>query len=124
MAGNSITTVSRALETGFAKRGEKVVVWADKSDYKDFIRMYVVSDFFRDMSDKERLGEIYSMLESCGARDVIRKISLCIAMTKREYDEEFGGDAWLGDLSKVYRGTKPRPSLRRLATAHGRKGVH
>ena len=121
MATKSITAVNRALETGFAKKGEKVVVWADKSDYKDFIRMYVVSDFFRDMSDKERLGEIYSMLESYGAKDLIGKISLCIAMTKREYDEEFGGDAWLGVLSKVYRGMKPRARLSRLARAHGRK---
>jgi len=109
------------LEAGFAKRGEKVVVWADKSDYKDFIRMYVVSDYFRGMSEKERLGEIYSMLESYGAKTAIRKISLCIAMTEGEYDAEFGEGVWLANLGDVYRETKPRPRLNRLTRAHGRK---
>jgi hypothetical protein len=60
------------------------------------------------------------MLESHGAKAVIRKISLCIAMTEREYDAEFGEGVWLGALSEVYRGTKPRPRLHRLAGAHGR----
>jgi len=118
LATNSIETVERALRAGFAKRGEKVVVWANKSDYRDFIRMYVVSDYFRDMSEKERLGEIYSILKSYGAKALIRKISLCIAMTKGEYDTEFGEGVWLGDLSGVYRDTKPRPKLHRLTKAH------
>lgn len=120
MAANSIETVERALRKGFAKRGEGVVVWADKSDYKDFVRMYVVSDYFGDMSEKERLGEVFSILESNGAKAAISKISLCIAMTKKEYDAEFGEDIWLGDLGKVYRQTKPRPRLHRLVKAHSR----
>ncbi len=119
-ATNSINIVKRALERGFAEKSEEVVVWADKSDYKDFIRMYVVSDYFKSKSEKERLSAIYSMLESYGANDLIGKISLCIAMTKREYDKEFGEDVWLGVIDKVYRGMKPRPKLRRLVRAHGR----
>lgn len=115
MATNSIETVKRALGKGFAKRGEKVVVWIDKSDYKDFIRMYVVSDYFRKMSEKERLGEIFSILESYGARAMVRKISLCIAMTTEEYDAEFGEDTWLDDLDKVHRVSKPRERLRRVS---------
>jgi hypothetical protein len=120
IATNSIKAVNRALEKGFAEKGEEVVVWADKSDYKDFIRMYVVSDYFRGRSEKERLGAIFSMLESYGAKGSISKISLCIAMTKREYDKEFGEDVWLGVIGKVYRGMKPRPRLRRLARVQGR----
>jgi hypothetical protein len=120
LAADAIKTLIAALEAGFAEKGEKVVVWADKSDYKDFIRMYVVSDYFKDMSEKARLGEIYSALESFGAKSLIGKISLCIAMTKREYDQEFGGDVWLGVLDKVYRGMKSRPRVRRLAKAHSR----
>ena len=120
MATNSIETVSRALEAGFAERGEKVVVWADRSVYKDFIRMYVVFRLLSGMSEKDRLGEIYSTLESYGAKAMIRKISLCVAMTKGEYDAEFGEGVWLGDLSKVYRETKPRPKLHRLTRAHSR----
>ncbi len=115
--------MTAALEAGFADRGEKVVVWADKSDYRDFIRMYVVSDSFRGKTEKERLGEIYAILEACGAKGLIGKISLCIAMTKREYREEFGGpveEIWLGSLSRVYRGTEPRPKLRRLAKVRSR----
>lgn len=112
--------MSRALEKGFAEKGEKVAVWAYKSDYKDFIRMYVVSDYFKNMSDKERLGEIYSLLDSHGAKALVGKISLCIAMTRREYDREFGGDVWLGSLSEVYRDMKSRPRVRRLARAHSR----
>ncbi len=73
MATDAIKRVSNALEAGLAEKGEKVVVWADKSDYKDFIRMYVVSDYFKGMSEKERLGEIYSILESRGAKSLIRK---------------------------------------------------
>ena len=73
MAADAIKTLNTALEAGFAEKGEKVVVWADKSDYKDFIRMYVVSDHFKDMSEKARLGEIYSVLESFGAKSLIRE---------------------------------------------------
>ena len=120
MAADAIKTVTSALQKGLAERGEKAVVWADKSGYKDFIRMYVVSEFFDGMHEKERLGEIYSILEAHGAKDLIGKMSLCIAMTKREYEEEFGGDVWLGDIGKVYRGTKSRPRVRRLAKAHSR----
>ncbi len=120
MATDAIKRVNNALEAGLAEKGEKVVVWADKSDYKDFFRMYVVSDYFKGMSEKERLGEIYSILESRGAKSLIRKISLCIAMTKREYNQEFGEGVWLGVLDKVYRGMNSRPRLRRLADAHGK----
>jgi hypothetical protein len=120
LATSSIATVSRALKEGFKEKGQKVFVWADKSDYKDFIRMYVVSDYFRGMTEKERLGEIYSVLNGHGAKDLIGKISLCIAMTKGEYDSEFGEDVWLGVLSKVYRGMKPQPRLHRLAKAHSK----
>jgi hypothetical protein len=120
LAADAIKALIAALEAGFAEKGEKVVVWADKSDYKDFIRMYVVSDYFKDISEKARLGEIYSVLESFGAKSLIGKISLCIAMTKREYDQEFGGDVWLGVLDKVYRGMKSRPRVRRLGKAHSR----
>ena len=120
LAADAIKTVSRALEKGFAEKGEKVAVWAYKSDYKDFIRMYVVSDYFKNMSDKERLGEIYSLLDSYGAKALVGKISLCIAMTTREYDEEFGGDVWLGNIGEVYRSQERRPKVRRLARLHGR----
>lgn len=120
MAADAIKTVSRALEAGLAEKDKKVVVWADKSDYKDFIRMYVVSDYFEDMSDKERLGEIFSILDSHGAQTLVGKISLCIAMTTREYDEEFGGDVWLGNIGEVYRSQERRPKVRRLARLHGR----
>lgn len=123
IATNSVKAIKRALEKGFAARGKKVGVWADKSDYKDFIRMYVVSDYFREMSEKERLGEIYSMLESYGAKGLIRKISLCIAMTRSEFEKEFGDDfecVFFTDLGGVYRDTKPRPRLRRLARVHSR----
>lgn len=120
MAADAIKTVEKALSKAFAAKGAKVVVWADKSDYKDFIRMYVVSDYFRGMGEKDRLGEIYSALESYGAREAIRKISLCIAMTDREYEKEFGEGVWLGVIHKVYRGMKPRPRLHRLTKAHSR----
>ncbi len=115
MVTNSITSVKRALRKGFAKRGEDVVVWANMSDYKDFIRMYVVSDYFRNMPEKERLGEIFSILESNGARAMVRKISLCIAMTKEEYDAEFGGDTWLDDLGESHPISKPPERLRGIA---------
>jgi len=120
LATNSVETVKRALRDGFSRKGRKVVVWAERSDYRDFVRMYVVSDYFRGMSEKDRLGEIFSMLESFGAKAMIRKISLCIAMTEKEYNTEFGEGVWLGDLREVYRGTKPRPALHRLAKAQVR----
>jgi len=120
LATGAIKTVTDALQKGIAEKGEKVEVWADKSDYKDFIRMYVVSDYFKGMSDKNRLGEIYSILETHGAKSLISKISLCIAMTKREYIRDFGEGVWLGVLDKVYRGMDPRPKLRRLAGAHSK----
>ena len=83
--------------------------------------MYVVSDYFKGMSEKERLGEVFSILESHGAKSLIRKISLCIAMTQREYNQEFGEGVWLGVLDKVYRGMRPRPRVRRLASARSRR---
>ena len=104
LATDTIEAVSSALKTGFADKGKKVVVWADKSDYKDFIRMYIVSDYFKGMSDKERLGEVYSIFESHGAKSLIRKISLCIAMTQREYNQEFGEGVWLGVWTKFIEG--------------------
>ncbi len=115
MATDAIKSIEKALEKAFDAKDAKVVVWVDKSDYKDFVRMYVVSDYFRGMSEKERLSEIYSMLEEYGAKEIIGKISLCIAMTNREYEEEFGEGVWLGVLDKVYRGMKSRPRVRRLA---------
>ena len=118
LATNSISVVERALRTGFAGLGKKVIVWAYKSDYKDFIRMYVVSDYFRGMSEKDRLGEIFSILESQGAKALIPKISLCIAMTKQEYNAEL--DDWLDDPRKIHPGIKPRTQQRRLARAQGR----
>lgn len=96
-------------------------MWVNESDYKGFIRMYVVSDYFRGMSDKERLDSIYSILESSGAEEYVKKISLCIAMTAREYKKEFGNGVWLGRLDAVYRDTKPRPRLRRLSRSSGRR---
>ena len=121
MASAAIERIEKVLTEGFRTRGAKVIVWANESDYKDFIRMYVISDYFRGMSDKERLDTIYSVLESSGAKEYIKKISLCIAMTAREYDKEFGEGVWLGRLDLVYRGTKPRPKLRRLARSGGRR---
>lgn len=119
MAADAIKTVSHALETGLAEKGEKVTVWAYKSDYKDFIRMYVMSEYFRGMPEKQRLDEIYSMLESHGARAFVGKISLCIAMTKREYQQEFGGDVWLGDLPHACQDMKP-PRVHRQERSHDR----
>jgi hypothetical protein len=105
-----IKIVEKALEKGFAAKGTKVRFFTEKSDYKDFIRMYVISDFFRGKGNKERLGEIFSILESFGAKDAISRISLCVAMTEREYEKEFGRDVFLGvDLHQTYRGMKSRP---------------
>lgn len=115
MAAGAIATVTKALEKGFSEKGAKVYVAAEKSDYKDFIRMYVVSDYFRGMGEKDRLGEIFSILESFGAKSVIAKVSLCIAMTKREYEREFGAGTWIGMVGETYREMKGRPKVRRLA---------
>jgi len=92
-----------------------VVVWANKSDYKDFIRMYVVSDYFKNMSEKERLGGIFSMLDASGAKGLVRKISLCIAMTTDEYEAEFGGDTWVDDIGDFHPMSKPPERLRRIS---------
>lgn len=120
MAKDGIKIVRSALERGFASRGAKVSFFTEKSDYKDFIRMFVISDFFRRKTNKERLGEIFTMLEENGAKDAISKISLCVAMTKREYDREFGKFTWLGRVGDVYHDMKRKPRLGRLSTARSR----
>jgi len=115
VAGNGIKTVEKALKKGFASRGAKVFFFTERSDYKDFIRMFVISDFFRRKSNKERLGEVFEILEENGAEDEIAKISLCVAMTNREYDREFGKDTWLGRLGDVYQEMKRKPKVARLS---------
>jgi len=120
VAGNGIKTVEKALKKGFAARGAKVFFFTEKSDYKDFIRMFVISDFFRRKSNKERLGKVFEILEENGAKDAIAKISLCVAMTKREYDREFGRHTWLGRLGDVYHEMKRKPRVARLSTVHSR----
>jgi hypothetical protein len=120
MAKNGIKTVGKALEKGFASKGAKVFFFTEKSDYKDFIRIFVISDFFRGKTDKERLGEIFSMLEENGAEDEVAKVSLCVAMTNREYNREFGKDTWLGRLGDVYHDMKRKPRLGRLKTLRSR----
>jgi hypothetical protein len=125
MARNGIKIVERALESGFRSKGAKVWVFAEKSDYKDFIRMFVVSDFFRRKRQKDRLGEIFSMLEENGANDAIAKISLCVPMTKREYDKEFGLGLLRGPflgvgLRKAGRAMKSRPKTQKLALVRAR----
>jgi len=109
MAKNGIKIVERALKKGFAANGAEVRFFAEKSDYKDFIRMYVISDFFRAKNNKERLGEIFDVLAQFGAKEMIAKVSLCVAMTEGEYEKEFGRDVFLGvDLHKTYREMKSR----------------
>jgi hypothetical protein len=125
LAKNAIKLVEQALETGFRSRNAKVWILAEKSDYKDFIRMYVVSDFFRRKRMNDRLGEIYSMLEDNGAKDAIVKISLCVPLTKREYDKEFGLGLLRGPLTGVglkraSRKTAARTKTQRLAVAQAR----
>ena len=120
VARNGIEIVEKALEKGFASKGAKVFFFTEKSDYKDFIRMFVISDFFRSKSDKERLGEIFTMLEENGAKDAIAKISLCVAMTNREYDREFGKNTWLGRLGHVYHEMKRKPRVARLSRVRSR----
>jgi len=65
VAKDGIKIVEEALKTGFAS---KVFFFTEESDYKDFIRMFVISDFFRGKTDKERLGEIFSVLEENGRK--------------------------------------------------------
>ncbi len=120
MAKNGTRTVERALEKGFASKGAKVVLFTEKSDYRDFIRMFVISDYFRRKTKKERLGEIFDMLEENGAKDAIAKISLCIAMTKAEYEREFGKDNWFGRLGDVDHEIKRKPTVQRLSSIHSR----
>ncbi len=120
MAKDGIKVVEKALEKGFASKGAKVYFFTEKSDYKDFIRMFVISDFFRSKSDKERLGEIFSILEENGAKDAIAKISLCVAMTNREYNREFGKYTWLGRVGDVYHDMKRKPRVSRLSRIRGR----
>jgi hypothetical protein len=125
LAKNGIKLVEQALETGFRSRSAKVWILAEKSDYKDFIRMYVVSDFFRRKRMKDRLGEIFSMLEDNGAKDVMAKISLCVPLTKREYDKEFGLGLLRGPLAGVglkraVRKMKSRSKAQKLALVRAR----
>jgi hypothetical protein len=122
MAGDGIKIVKKALEKGFASKGAKVFSFAEKSDYKNFIRLFVISDFFRRKSEKERLGEVLSMLEKNGAKSVMTRISLCVVMTKREYEKEFGRGVFLGvGLHKTSPVRKTRPKLHRLAQVRATK---
>ena len=120
MAKNGIKIVERALEKGFKSKGAEVSLVTEMSDYKDFIRMFVISDYFRGKTNKERLGEIFSMLEENGAKDAIAKISLCVAMTRREYDREFGEGTWLFGVGDNYRDMKQKPRVARLSRVHSR----
>jgi hypothetical protein len=122
MARDGIKIVKEALEKGFASKGAKVFSFAEKSDYKNFIRLFVISDFFRGKSEKERLGEVLSTLEEYGARSVMTRISLCVVMTNREYEREFGRGVFLGvDLHKTARTMKSRPKLHRLTQLRATK---
>jgi hypothetical protein len=120
MAKDGIKIVEKALEKGFASKGAKVFFFTERSDYKDFIRMFVVSDFFRNKTGKERLGEVFSILDENGAKDAIAKISLCVAMTKREYVREFGKYTWLGRVGEVYHDMRRKPRVARLSSVRGR----
>ncbi len=119
MAKDAIRVVEKALEKGFASKGAKVFFFTEKSDYKDFIRMFVISDFFRSKTDKERLGEVFSILEANGAKEALAKISLCVAMTNREYNREFGKYTRLGRLGDVYHDMKRKPRVSRLSRVRG-----
>ena len=113
LASDRIETVEKALKKGFAAKRAKVFLFTEKSDYKNFIRMFVISNSFRGKNNKERLGEIFSTLEEFGAKSEIATISLCVAMTEREYEREFGRGTFLGvDLHKTYRQMKSRQSHR------------
>lgn len=120
MAKNGIKIVEDALKKGFASKGAKASFFTEKSDYKDFIRLFIISDLFRRKTEKERLGEIFGMLEENGAQEALTKISLCIAMTTGEYEREFGKDTWLGRLGDVYHEMKRKPRVQRLSTVHSR----
>jgi hypothetical protein len=119
VAKDGIKIVEEALKKGFASKGAKVFFFTEESDYKDFIRIFVISDFFRGKTDKERLGEIFSVLEENGAKDAIAKISLCVAMTNSEYNREFGKHTWLGRLGDVYHEMKRKPRVARLSRVRG-----
>jgi hypothetical protein len=122
MARDGIKVIREALEKGFASKRAKMFAFAEKSDYKNFIRLFVISDSFRGKSEKERLGEVLSMLEENGARSVMTRISLCVVMTKREYEREFGRGVFLGvDLHKTAREMKSRPKLHRLSQVRATK---
>jgi hypothetical protein len=122
MARDGIKIVKEALEKGFASKRAKFFSFAEKSDYKNFIRLFVISDFFRGKSEKERLGEVLSMLENNGAKSVRERISLCVVMTKREYEREFGRGTWLvSDFRKTTRTMKSRPKLHRLTQVRATK---
>jgi hypothetical protein len=122
MARDAIKIVKEALEKGFASNRAKVFSFAEKSDYKNFIRLFVISDFFRRKSEKERLGEVLSVLEENGAKSVMTRISLCVVMTKREYEREFGRGVFLGvGLHKTAREMKARPKLHRLTQVRATK---
>jgi hypothetical protein len=122
MARDGIKIVKEALEKGFASKRAKFFSFTEKSDYKNFIRLFVISDFFRRKSEKERLGEVLSMLEENGARSVMTRLSLCVVMTTREYEREFGRGVFLGvDLHKTARTMKSRPKLHRLTQVRATK---
>jgi hypothetical protein len=122
MARDGIKIVKDALENGFASKRAKFFSFAEKSDYKNFIRLFVISDFFRGKSEKERLGEVLSMLENYGAKSVRERISLCVVMTKREYERELGRGTWLvSDFRKTARTMKSRPKLHRLTQVRATK---
>ena len=113
VAGRGIKAVEAALKKGFNAKRAKVWSVTEKSDYKDFIRMFVISNSFRGKGNKERLGEIFSTLEEFGAKNEIAKISLCVAMTEREYEREFGRGTFSGvGLRKTYRQMKSRQTHR------------
>jgi len=122
MAADGIKIVKEALEKGFASKRAKMFSFAEKSGYKNFIRLFVISDFFRGKNEKERLGEVLSMLEENGARGMVTKLSLCVVMTAREYEREFGRGVFLGvDLHKTARARKSRPKVHRLTQVRAAK---
>jgi len=126
MARNAIKLVERALENGFRSKGVKVRVFAEKSDYKDFIRLYVVSDFFRRKREKDRIGEILSVLEENGAKEELPKLSLCVGMTISEYEKEYRVGVLrspflrAGARKKAGPARKPSPRIMKLAVAQAR----
>jgi hypothetical protein len=122
MARDAIKIVKDAVVKGFASKRAKMLCFVEKSDYKNFMRLYVISDFFRRKSEKERLGAVLEMLEENGAQSVMSRISLCVAMTKREYEREFGRGTFLGvGVPGSARASKSRPKLRGIAQARATK---